>query len=142
MQTLVDCEEESPWYFCLNHILFSPKWTGIYCHTLVTRHRVWICNWVYWTLITCNYRYLQFRESTQSTNHCPTAHIQFSISSPGKGSQQCWFLGSHTRVLTGWGLSYSSGWSGQLLLTFISTVIPWFSPLEIHDQDFWSLLDM
>jgi hypothetical protein len=29
-----------------------------------------------------------------------------------------------------------------LLLAFASTVIPGFSPLENHDQDFYSLLDM
>jgi hypothetical protein len=28
----------------------------MYCHVLVTRHGVWIGNWIYWTLITRNYR--------------------------------------------------------------------------------------
>jgi hypothetical protein len=31
---------------------------------------------------------------------------------------------------------------GRLLLAFASTVVPGFSLLEIHDQDFYSLLDM
>jgi hypothetical protein len=34
------------------------------------------------------------------------------------------------------------GRSVKLLLTFASTVIPGFSLFEIHDQDFYSLLDM
>jgi hypothetical protein len=34
------------------------------------------------------------------------------------------------------------GQSGKLLPAFTSTVIPDFSFLEIHDQDFYSLLDM
>jgi hypothetical protein len=34
------------------------------------------------------------------------------------------------------------GQSVKLLLAFASTVIPGFSLLEIHDQDFYSLLDM
>jgi hypothetical protein len=34
------------------------------------------------------------------------------------------------------------GRSVKLLLAFASTVIPDFSLLEIHDQDFYSLLDM
>jgi hypothetical protein len=37
--------------------------------------------------------------------------------------------------------NYSIGRSVKLLLAFVSTVIPGFSPLEIHDQDFYSLLD-
>jgi hypothetical protein len=28
----------------------------IYHHMLVTTHRVLIANWIYWTLITCNYK--------------------------------------------------------------------------------------
>jgi hypothetical protein len=28
----------------------------IYCHVLVTGHRVWIDNWISWTLTTCNYK--------------------------------------------------------------------------------------
>jgi hypothetical protein len=39
-------------------------------------------------------------------------------------------------------LSRSDGRSVKLLLTFASTVIPGFNPLEIHDQYFYSLLDM
>jgi hypothetical protein len=35
-----------------------------------------------------------------------------------------------------------SFWSVKLLLAFASTVIPGFSPLEIHGEDFYSLLDM
>jgi hypothetical protein len=27
-----------------------------YCHALVTRHGVWIGNWIYWTTITRKYR--------------------------------------------------------------------------------------
>jgi hypothetical protein len=27
-----------------------------YCHVFMTRHRLWICNWIYWTLINCNYK--------------------------------------------------------------------------------------
>jgi hypothetical protein len=38
------------------------------------------------------------------------------------------------------GLSVSQ--SVKLMLAFSSTVIPGFSLLEIHDQDFYSLLDM
>jgi hypothetical protein len=26
------------------------------CHVLVTRHGVWIANWIYGTLVTCNYK--------------------------------------------------------------------------------------
>jgi hypothetical protein len=29
-----------------------------YCHVLVTRHGVWIANWIYWTLVTHNHRQL------------------------------------------------------------------------------------
>jgi hypothetical protein len=48
---------------------------------LVTRHGVWIGNWIYWSLITRNFRQLnQFHESKRSTNHCASAHIK---SSPG-----------------------------------------------------------
>jgi hypothetical protein len=35
-----------------------------------------------------------------------------------------------------------AGLSVKLLLAFTSTDIPGFSFLEIHDQDFYSLLDM
>jgi hypothetical protein len=34
------------------------------------------------------------------------------------------------------------GQSVKLLLAFTSTVIPVFNLLKIHDQDFYSLLDM
>jgi hypothetical protein len=30
-----------------------------YCNVLVTRHKVWIDNWIYWTLITSYYKSLQ-----------------------------------------------------------------------------------
>jgi hypothetical protein len=36
----------------------------------------------------------------------------------------------------------NTGRSIKLLLAFASTVIPGFSVLEIHEQDFCSLLDM
>jgi hypothetical protein len=36
----------------------------------------------------------------------------------------------------------SVGQSVKLLLAFASTVIPRFNLLEIHDQDFYSLLDI
>jgi hypothetical protein len=36
----------------------------------------------------------------------------------------------------------SFGWSVKLLIAFASTVIPGFSLFEIHDQDFYSLLDI
>jgi hypothetical protein len=39
-------------------------------------------------------------------------------------------------------LAPSAGWSVKLLLAYASTVIPGFSLFEIHDQDFYSLLDM
>jgi hypothetical protein len=29
-----------------------------YCHVLVTKHRVWIGNWIYWNLRTRNYKEL------------------------------------------------------------------------------------
>jgi hypothetical protein len=35
-----------------NKILHYWHW---YCHAIVTRHVVWVDNWNYWTLITCNY---------------------------------------------------------------------------------------
>jgi hypothetical protein len=37
-------------------ILFYSTELNIYCHVLVTRHRVWIDNWIYWTIITRNYK--------------------------------------------------------------------------------------
>jgi hypothetical protein len=46
--------------------------------------------------------------------------------------------GSVSQLLT----ADSLGLSAKLLLAFASTVIPGFSLLEIHDQDFYSLLDM
>jgi hypothetical protein len=41
-----------------------------------------------------------------------------------------------------WDRSRSVGRSVKLLLTFASTVVPGFTLFEIHDQDFYSLLDM
>jgi hypothetical protein len=31
-------------------------WEHRYCHVLVTRHGVWIDKWIYWMLITRNYK--------------------------------------------------------------------------------------
>jgi hypothetical protein len=39
-------------------------------------------------------------------------------------------------------MGWSVGWSVKLLLDFANTVIPIFIPLKMHDQDFYSLLDM
>jgi hypothetical protein len=25
------------------------------CHVLLTRHRIWIDKWIYWTFVTCDY---------------------------------------------------------------------------------------
>jgi hypothetical protein len=41
-----------------------------------------------------------------------------------------------------WKLPLSIGRSVKLLLVFASTIIPGFSLLEIHDQDFYSLIDI
>jgi hypothetical protein len=38
------------------HNLESHTATVLYCHMLVTRHGVSIDNWIYWTLITRNYK--------------------------------------------------------------------------------------
>jgi hypothetical protein len=46
----------------------------------------------------------------------------------------------HSLAITGCQLLVS--WSVKLLLVVTSTVIPGFSLLETHDQDFYSLLDM
>jgi hypothetical protein len=52
-------------------------------HVLVTRHGVWIDNWIYWTLIVCNYKQLQhFHWYTHSTdNYKHTKSSQFAASS-------------------------------------------------------------
>jgi hypothetical protein len=71
---------------------------------------------------------------------------------PGNGSQQCPLLpllnGFGTRWLATLAhLTHKSnsgrlvGRSVKLLVAFASTVVPVFSLLEIHDQDFHSLLD-
>jgi hypothetical protein len=44
--------------------------------------------------------------------------------------------------LVGWSVGRSVDRSVKLLLVFASTVISGFSLLEIHDQDFYSLLDI
>jgi hypothetical protein len=51
--------------FLRRHIASTSMWHSyeglnfvLYCHVLVTRHRVWIGNWIYWTLITRNYKEL------------------------------------------------------------------------------------
>jgi hypothetical protein len=46
-----------------------------YCHVLVTRHVVWIDNWIYWTLITCNYNIICLI-NLHTRN---TAHTKYSV---------------------------------------------------------------
>jgi hypothetical protein len=54
----------------------------------------------------------------------------YILLSDGSGSVQIFFK------------NYYFGWPVKLLLAFASTIIPGFSLLEIHDQDFYSLPDI
>jgi hypothetical protein len=51
-----------------------------YCHDLVTRHGVWIGNWIYWTRINRNYK--NYSALANSRSRLPTtAHTKPSMSS-------------------------------------------------------------
>jgi hypothetical protein len=102
-------------------------------------HRVPIDNWTYGTLTTRNYNTLLIRALCYSLQH--TKSSQFATTPRTSGLRKCGFLlmlpCSPAPVL----VARSVGRSAKLLLAFCSTVIPGFSLLEIHDQDFYSLLD-
>jgi hypothetical protein len=122
---------------------------------LVSRHGVSTSNWICWTLIIRNYRWLYpFHTSTHSTDHpnCNT-HIfaarclvtarnnEHSSASVLTSYPDGGWLAPHDliamTILTG-----SVGRSVKFLLDFASTVIPGFRLLEIRDQDFYSASDM
>lgn len=73
------------------------------CHMLVTRHGVWIDNFIYWELITRNYIWYMVLNTRQFT---VLQHI-WSLSClhqllPGNGSKHCRFLSFLPHAPTSW----------------------------------------
>jgi hypothetical protein len=84
-----------PWLRLEHIIMFSLKL--LYCHVLVTRHMFLIGYWIYWMLITRNFKQLwHFHRSMQSTNNCSSFQVLsacyvFTYMLLGSGFQQCGF---------------------------------------------------
>jgi hypothetical protein len=141
------------------HFLYwsSTFWSlgSIHFHTLVTRHRAWIHNWIYWALITTTNAYNSLANShTQSLlnlSSLAVVRLQLPYSCPywlatvSQWNNDCnslHWLTSKSRY-NWWSVSLQLvGQSVKLLQAFASTVIPSFTLLQIHDQDFYSLLHM
>jgi hypothetical protein len=109
----------------------------------VTTDGVWIGNWTYWRLTDRNYSAIIHKLCSS------LQHALFSRSSVYPPVVAWWRIPtmSPASVLTflpadDCPTTNSFGRSVELLLAFASTVIPSFSLLEIHDKDFYSLLDM